>query len=111
MPTISTYTLAKRLDGEITRIIAAARAAGLFEGQAQQDTKLLKRDLTDARLDIRDYELAETKAEQLQLGKDARQRLASVQQGILAASQYNVFSAIEVAQLSAQIAQLQEQLE
>lgn len=111
MPNVSTYTLAKRLDGEITRVVAAARAAGLLEGSAQQELKLLKRDLTDARLDIRDYELAETKAEQLRLGEDASKRLTSVQQGILAASQYNVFSAVEVAQLSAQIAQLQEQLQ
>lgn len=111
MPNVSTYTLAKQLDGEITRVVAAARAAGLTEGLVQQELKLLKRDLTDARLDIRDYELAETKAEQRQLGLDASKRLMGVQQGILAASQYNIFSAIEVAQLSAQIAQLQEQLQ
>ena len=110
MPAVSTYTLAKRLDGEIARIVATARAIGLLEGPAQQDAKLLKRDMADARLDIRDYELAETKTEQERLGKDAARRLSSVQQSILAASQYNVFSAIEVAQLSAQIAQLQEQL-
>lgn len=111
MPNVSTYTLAKRLDGEITRVVAAARVAGLLEGSVQQELKLLKRDLTDARLDIRDYELAETKTEQLRLGQDAAKRLMDVQRGILAASQYNIFSAIEVAQLSAQIAQLQEQLQ
>ena len=111
MPSVSTYTLAKRLDGEITRIIAAARAAGLIDGSVQQEVKLLKRDLIDARLDVRDYELAETKAEQRQLGSDATKRLADVQHSILVASQYNIFSAVEVAQLSAQIAQLQDQLQ
>lgn len=111
MPIISTYILAKRLDGEVTRILAAARAAGLLEGSVQQATKLLKRDLTDARLDIRDYEFAETKAEQQQPGSDARKRLASVEQRILAVSQHDIFSAVEVAKLSAQIAQLQDQLQ
>jgi len=111
MPIVSTYTLAKRLDGEITRILAAARAAGLLEGKVEQETKLLKRDLTDARLDIRDYELAETKAEQQQLGDGASKRLARVEQSILAVSQHDIFSALEVAKLSAQIAQLQEQLQ
>ena len=111
MPIVSTYTLAKQLDGEITRILAAARAAGLLEGRVQQETKLLKRDLTDARLDIRDYELAETKAEQQQLGSDARKRLSNVEQSILAASQQDIFTAVEVAKLSAQIAQLQDQLQ
>lgn len=110
MLAISTYILVKRLDGEITRILASARAAGLLDGKVQQETKLLKRNLSDARLDIRDFELAETKAEQQQLGSDASKRLTSVEQGILAASQQDIFSALEVAKLSAQIAQLQDQL-
>lgn len=111
MPLVSTYVLAKQLDGDITRILTVARAAGLLEGGVQQETKLLKRDLTDARLDIRDYELAETKAEQQRLGSAASKRLASVEQSILAASQHDIFSPVEVAKLSAQIAQLQDQLQ
>jgi hypothetical protein len=111
MPNVSTFTLAKQLDADITRIVASARSTGALDSQVQQQLKLLKIDMTGMRLDIRDYESAETKAEQLRFGKTATERLRSVQQGILLASQYAIFSAIEVAQLSAQIAQLQELLQ
>ena len=111
MPTVSTYTLVKRIDAEISRTLAGAQAIGLVEGVASRDIKLLKRDMADARLDVRDYELADTRDEQRKLAGEAKARLKTVEQGILAASQYNIFSAVEVAQLSAIIAQLQERLE
>jgi len=111
MPAVSSYTRIKQLDAELIRILASAQAAGIVENRVQRELKLLKRDMADARLDVRDYELAETRDEQIKLGKAAIERLQTIQQGILAASQYNIFSTVEVAQLSATIAQLQEQLE
>lgn len=63
----------------------------------------IKRHVADARLDVRDYEYAETRAEQLQCATVARQRLEDVQTAIVKASEYNMFSAIDVAQLSATI--------
>ena len=110
MPVVSTYTLVKRLDADITRILAASRAAGIVEPALEREMKLLKRDVANARLDIRDYELAETKIEQVRLGSDATKRLEAVRHGILAVSQNNVFGAVEVAQLSAQIESLIERL-
>lgn len=110
MATTSPYVLARRIEADIARITAAADAFDM-EAAARQHVKALKRDATDARLDIRDYELAETRAEQLALGKSARERLDSLRKGILAASQYNIFSAIEVAEVSASIDHLFEQLD
>ena len=107
----SVYALMKRLEADVTRLASAAQAAGIIGSQMQRNIKLLRRDVIDARLDIRDYELAETRAEQVRIGKDASKRLKQIEQSILGASQYNIFSAIEVAQLSAAIAQLQEHLE
>ena len=91
-------------------MLATAQAAGSIEPRNQRQIADLKHELADARLDVRDYELAETRVEQSALAGVARKRLNSVQHGILDASQYNIVSAIEVAHLSALIAQLQEQL-
>ena len=66
----------------------------------------IKRGITDARLDIRDYEVADTRAEQLRLQQAVHARLHSLQDDILKASQTGMFSAIEVAHISAMIEQL-----
>jgi hypothetical protein len=71
----------------------------------------LQHNLVDARLDTRDYELSETRDEQLNNAKVAKKRLAKVRRGILAASEYNIFSSIDVAQLTATIDHIAERLE
>lgn len=63
----------------------------------------IKRQAADARLDVRDYEYADTRAEQLERATIARARLEHIQADIVKASEYNMFSAIDVAQLSATI--------
>jgi hypothetical protein len=70
----------------------------------------LKHETVDARLDIRDYELSETREEQLDNAKEAKSRLQRLHKHILAASEYNVFSAIDVAQMSATLEQIKERL-
>ena len=72
---------------------------------------LAKRLAVDVRLDVRDYELAETRPEQERLGATARKRLDHLQRTVLQASEHNLFSAIEVAELSAQIDQLRAAVE
>lgn len=64
----------------------------------------LKRLSGDARIDIRDYELSETREEQLVKAKDARRRLGRLKSNIVAASM--VFGAADVAQLDAQLDQI-----
>lgn len=63
--------------------------------------RVLKMQLTDARLDVRDYEYAQTRAEQQHAAHEGRQRLEQLQKLILQASEHNLVSAIDVAQLSA----------
>ena len=70
----------------------------------------LKQEIVDARLDVRDYELSETREEQLAKAKEARRRLERIRKNILAASEYDVFGAVDVAQLSAQLEQIRELL-
>jgi hypothetical protein len=66
----------------------------------------IKHQLTDARLDTRDYEYAETRADQLLAAKEAKARFLSLQDNIVKASESDLFGAIDVAQLSARIQHL-----
>ncbi|HET8709292.1 MAG TPA: hypothetical protein VFL85_03345, partial [Candidatus Saccharimonadales bacterium] len=79
----------------------------LPEGERKTVTGL-RQELVDARLDIRDYELSETREAQLQCAKVAKSRLKKIQKDILAASEYNVFGAADVAQLTAQLEHISE---
>jgi hypothetical protein len=93
-----------------TQIIGILRGFDLYgmEGDHRKAVKVLKRELADARLDIRDYELSETREEQLENAKEAKKRLEQIRKHILAASEYNVFTAIDVAQFSAELEQIIE---
>lgn len=86
-------------------VISGLDVAELPKDERAVVTKL-KNDLIDAKLDIRDFEFSDTRAEQQQHGKQAVKRLESIRAGILAASEYNVFNAVDVAQLSAQVEQI-----
>lgn len=63
----------------------------------------IKRLVADARLDIRDFEMAETREEMLHFAHEAIKRLEQTREAILLASQHNIFSAIEVGEISAQL--------
>jgi len=61
----------------------------------------LKRLSSDARMDIRDYELSETREEQLAKASDAKRRLAKLKANLLGSGM--VFGAADIAQLDAQL--------
>lgn len=78
----------------------------------QQDTDLLDRAdlklvgtikqlLADARLDIRDYEMAETRADMRDAAIEALSRIDQARDAILLASERGMFSAIDIAELMA----------
>ena len=62
--------------------------------------------MANARIYASDYELSETRDEQLTNAKRAQQWLAKAHKEILKASEGNIFSPADVAQLSAHIDQL-----
>lgn len=71
-------------------------------------TSGLKRLLVDVRLDIRDYELSETRPEQIKCAVIAKKRLAKLEKTILAAG--TLFGVADVAHLSAQTGQIDSRL-
>src|SRR5258706_4671099 len=100
MTNVPVYQQARRIEETVLKAVATI---DLYESdkRGRELVKHLQHDASDARQDIRDYELAETRAEQAKLGTAARERLASLRDNILQASQYNVFNAVDVAEISA----------
>jgi hypothetical protein len=105
-PFVLTTQLASELKGRLSAIDVYQLPAP--ERKIVTD---LQHNLADARLDTRDYELSETRDEQLDNAKVAKKRLTKVRKDILAASEYNIFSSIDVAQLTATIDHITERLE
>lgn len=99
----------KSLETQLGGILSAIDVYDL-PAQEAKIISMLKREMVDARLDARDYELSETRDEQLKNAKVAKKRLDHIRKNILAASEYNVFSPVDVAQLSAQIEQIIENI-
>ena len=62
----------------------------------------IKHLLADTRLDIRDWEMADSRQEMEQSSKQALLHLRQVREVMLQASETNLFSAIDIAEISAQ---------
>jgi hypothetical protein len=62
----------------------------------------IKHLLQDTRLDIRDWEMADSRADMQRNAREALKRIEQVRSSILLASEHNIFSAIDIAEFSAQ---------
>jgi len=96
----SLLALAKELETQLQQAVQASDIDSLLPGEREL-LRHVKRLIADARLDVRDYEYADTRAEQLKLAAAARKRFERLEQGILEASKSSLFSAVDVAALSA----------
>lgn len=103
----SPYMLTKQLEADVIRLLSlVSDEAGIAE---QQAVRRLKHALVDARLEAQDYELAETRAHQLANKKTLDTYLSTVQ-ALLASNIIEVFSAVDIAQLSARAAYIQSKV-
>jgi hypothetical protein len=105
----SPFILVKRLETQVRATLVALDLYNL-PADERKVVKSLRSLLADSRLDTRDYELSETRDEQLRYAKQAKERLDVVRKHILLASEYNIFGAVDVAQLTAQIETIGERL-
>jgi len=80
----------------------------LLNADEKKAAASLRRFATDARLDIRDYELSETREEQLKKAEEARKRLAKLKASLLAVG--NMFSPADIAQVDAQLEHIKSRL-
>lgn len=105
MAGVSLSQLALELDAGIRASLSSFDIDSLPLHERELIT-LIKRQASDARLDIRDYEYAETRAEQLGGLRESNERFGQLERNIVKASEYNLFGAIDVVQLSTKIQQI-----
>ncbi|MGF7229187.1 MAG: hypothetical protein ACQR33_04340 [Candidatus Saccharibacteria bacterium] len=98
----SIHEHAKDFDAQIRGIVSHFDLDSLTH-ETRRLVADIKRLAVDVRLDVRDYEYAQTRAEQLGAAHESRTRLEQLHTNLLAASEQNLFSAVDVAQLSALI--------
>lgn len=87
------------------------RLAAVLSSQDADNLPLAERELLtalkhwaiDARLEVRDYEYAETRPSQQRHAKEGKRLLGLLLAGIVKASEYNIFGPVDVAQLTAEL--------
>jgi len=93
----------QRVEGQIKAVLRAVDTDVLAPDE-KKAFGAVRRLAADARLDIRDYELSETRDEQLKCAAAAKKRLEKLQKAILAAG--TAFGPADVAQITAQLEQI-----
>jgi len=101
--------MVKKLEGQVRQIL---RKLNMHELSIKEKKFVsdLQQNLDDTRIYIADYESSEDQQERLANARLAKKWLVSAQKNILSASEYNIFGAIDVAHLGAQIDQIIEAL-
>jgi hypothetical protein len=99
----SPFLAMQRVEGQIQTVLRHLDPDTLDTNQ-RKAVGSLKRLAIDTRLDVRDYELSETRVEQVENAVAAKNRLAKLQQCILISG--DVFGPVDVAHLSAQLEQI-----
>lgn len=96
---------ARELEAQVGNILSLYDISEL-QNSEKQLVNTIKHQLIDCRLDTREYEYAETRAEQLHAANEGKKRFEQLRQNIVKASEHNLFGAVDVAQLSARIEQI-----
>jgi glyoxylate carboligase len=99
----------KQIDAQVSSVLRKTNWDDVNE-KGRKAVADLRQNLADARIYAADYEVSEMRDEQLDNAKKAKSYLEKARLQILRASEFDVFSAIEVAQLTAQIDQLKADL-
>jgi folate-dependent tRNA-U54 methylase TrmFO/GidA len=100
MENTSPFLAMQRTEGQLKALLRDVDSE-LLELAERKAVISLRRLAVDARLDIRDYELSETREDQLRCAREAKRRLARLRNTILAAGP------ADVAQLTAQLEQIE----
>jgi hypothetical protein len=97
----------QRVEGQLKALLRSVDT-GLLELSEKKAVASIRRLATDTRLDIRDYELSETRDEQVRCAKAAQKRIDKLEKTILAISP--IFSAADVAHLTAMLDHIHSRL-
>jgi hypothetical protein len=102
---LSQSRLVKQLEAQVNRVLRNIDIRKISTKERKILSEL-QQNLKDSRIYTNDYELSETREEQLDNIKKSKKWLEQSRKNILAASEYNIFNAIDVAHLTAQIEQI-----
>lgn len=105
----SPFLLTKRLSADVLHLLTQIDVSRM-DIPDQQKIEKLRNALIDVRLEIQDYELAETRENQIRNAKKSKQYLLIIKNTITD-SELNVFGAVDVAHLTAQVEQITASLE
>lgn len=105
----SIFYQAKQLDDDVGRLLRPIDRDKLSVKEKNTLAKL-KQSLTDTRIYAQAYSQAETKEDIFKNALAVKKCLSKTQACILSASETNIFGAIDVAHLSAQVEQLKTKL-
>lgn len=108
MNSTSPFILVGQLNHDILRQLSKVDVVELTI-KDQQAIEQLRNEIMDARLEVKDYELAETRDDQLRNAKAAKDGLHRAEQIVLL-NPGNAFGAVEVAHISAYISNIRDKL-
>lgn len=100
--TVSALTLVTRLNTQLSGILTALDIDIIGRETSKQIARI-RQLAADARLDVRDWEMAENRAEMQRYAAEATGRLDALRAGILKVSEHGIFTPIDVMDLSSQI--------
>lgn len=107
MENTSPFLAIQRVERQLKNMLRSATLDSL-DPEERKAIQGLRQLVIDTRLDIRDYELSETRAEQLKCAVAARAQLQTLQEVILKAG--TVFGPADVAHLGAQFQQIHSRI-
>ncbi len=107
MENTSPFLAMQRVEGQMKTLLRSIDLESLEPAERKAAAKL-KMLAVEARLDIRDYELSETRPEQLENAVKAKNRVFKLEATLLVAGM--AFGPADIAQLSAQLDQINDRL-
>jgi len=103
METKSPFLAMQLVEGQLKTLLRSVDIEALNTTEKKMVSSL-RRLAIDVRLDIRDYELSETREEQVKYAVSAKRRLKRLQDSILSLG--SIFGAADTAQLTAHMEQI-----
>jgi hypothetical protein len=107
--TESALTLMTRLNMQVGSLLSALDI-DLIGKETGKILRLIRRLSEDARLDVRDWEMSDSRVEMEQHAQVAKKRLEELRKQVLKASEHGIFSAVDVVHISAQIDSIEDML-
>lgn len=104
----SPFLLVKQLQADVLRLLSGIDVTTL-DTKEQQVVEDLRNNLIDVRIEIQNYELAETREHQLKNAKVAKKHMQTIEKLIMS-NPVGVFGPVDVAHLTAYIGQITDRL-